>query len=181
MVNKVILALVLFFVSCMLQAQTNISVDRYCLRKNAVTLSQALIDFKGKEFVSNLLNDNVSFSMICAVDSSGIIIDFKRIRSNKELPKELEQEIISYLKVNLVSFYICYEKPSGLNKEESLALIKRGLFTEGRLTHIISIGFPEDLMSSYAYERDKAKEEGKCLPKYEYLITIINQYKFQSE
>ena len=181
MVNKVILALVLFFVSCILQAQTIISVDRYCLRKNVATLSQALIDLKGKEFVTNLLNDNVSFSMICAVDSSGIIIDFKRIRSNKELPKELEQEIISYLKVNHVSFYICYEKPLGLNKEESLALIKRGLFTEGRLTHIINIGFPEDLMSSYAYERDKAKEEGKCLSKYEYLTTIINQYKSQSE
>ena len=69
MVNKVILALVLFFVSCILQAQTIISVDRYCLRKNVATLSQALIDLKGKEFVSNLLNDNVSFSMICAVDN----------------------------------------------------------------------------------------------------------------
>lgn len=179
--NKVILALVLFLVSCMLQAQTNISVDRYCLRKNAVTLSQALIDLKGKEFVSNLLNDNINFSIICAVNSSGIIIDFKRMRSNKKLPKELEQEITSYLKINLVSFYICYEKPLGLSKDESLALIKRGFFTEDKSTHIINIGFPEDLMSLYAYERDKAKEKGKCLSKYEYLTTILNEYKSQSE
>lgn len=179
--NKVILVLVLSCVSCILQAQINISVDRYCLRENTATLSQALIDLKGKEFVSNLLDDNINLSIFCVVDSSGIITNLKKMWSNKEFPKELEQEIISYLKINLISFYICYEKPPSFSKDESLKLIKRDLFTKDKPTHIINIGFPGDLMSLYAYERDKAKEEGKCLSKYEYLITIINEYKSQSK
>lgn len=175
--NKIILVLVFSFVACILQAQININVDNDCLRKNAVTLSRTLIDLKGKEFVSNLLKNNVNFSILCAVDSSGIVIDFKKMRSNKELSRELEQEIISYLKTNLVSFYICYEKPSGFSKEESLKLIRRDLYAEGKSAHIINISFPGDLMSLYTYKRDKDKKKGLCLSKYEYLISMMNEYE----
>lgn len=179
--NKIILALVLSLVIYISQAQTNISVNSCCLRNNTATLTQAFIDLKGKKFVSSLLENNVNITILCSVDSLGTVKDFRKIRSNKELPKEFGQEVLSYLKINHISFHICYEKPSGLSTEESLVLIKRDLFTEDNLTHIINIGFPGDLMSLYVYERDKAKGEGLCLSKYDYLISMIDKYKSQSE
>jgi len=179
MVNRMILILLFSFVVSALSAQVNVSFDDNCIRKNTAALSQALIDLKGENFVSNLLKNDIKFSIFCNVDSLGIVLNFIKMRSSKEFSRELEQEIILYLEANKISFYICYEKPQGLTLNEGYKLIRKDLLelSKNKNSFFTNINFPGDMMNLYCYEKDKAKKRGLFLSRYDYFVSMINKYK----
>lgn len=177
MVNKVIFSLILFFVSISSHSQIKLSLEENCSDINAAIFSKYLINMKGKEFVFDLLEHDFRIQVFAEIDSLGYISRIKKIRSNKELVGKFEEDLKLNLKTDSIRFFICFVKSPGLSDEESLALIKRDLFTEYKSTHMINIGFPGNLMMMYRYEKNKAKKEGSCLSKYEYLISMIDKYK----
>lgn len=163
----------------MTSAQINISFERDCLNKNTFLLSQFLINLKGEDFVSKLLEEGNSLLFFCDVDSLGHIIDVKKIREKKELDDTLKEEIISALKASNIIFFICYERPVGGSECDAYGRISKDLFNEGKTTHLINIGFPGNTMALYQYERSKAEEKGTELSKLQYLINLMNKYNME--
>lgn len=176
MANRITLLLMFSFITLAISAQTNICVDKDCLERNSAILSQSLINLKGENFVSKLLEDNTSFLMFCDVNSLGHVIRINKICSKKEIPMELKKEIESYLIVDSVSFYICYEKPSGFKKSDAIELIRKDLHAKNKTTYLINVGFPGNLMTLYKYERDRLENQGVTLSKYEYLKHQIDSF-----
>lgn len=179
MVNKVIFLLMLWGVSILSHSQIKLNLDGNCSDINAIIFSKYLINMKGKEFVLDLLERDFRIQVFADIDSLGYISSIKKVRSNKKLTEKFEEDLKLNLKTDSLRFFICFVKSPGLSNEESLALIKQDLFTRDNPTHIINIGFPGNLMIMYRYERDKAKKEGLCLSKYDYLLSMIDKYKQQ--
>jgi hypothetical protein len=168
------------FLSLSINAFTqNINVDYDCMRFNIVTFAQYLIDFKGKDFVSELLENDIYFVMSLKVDSSGHVLNLENIRSKQELPEHFKEELSCRFKTHPVSFYICYQySPGGISKKEYCDLLKKEWINEDKLTAVITVGFPAELViGDYKVQKDKAKERGESLSKYDYLISVIKEYK----
>lgn len=175
MVYKIIFILIVFLNIQGAIAQINISFENDCLKKNSVLFSQFLIESKGEDFVSELLENNNSLVLFCDVDSLGHVVQIKKIREKKELNDSLKDEIISSLLLSRITFSICCEKPIGLSKCEAYKLLSKELFNKEKTTHLINVGFPGDIMALYQYEKSRVEEKGGKLSKLQYLLDYINK------
>lgn len=176
MVNRFIILLILFSCKNIVSAQININFDSDCLNHNSAILSKMLMEAKGEEFLSDLLDENISFLLFCDVDSSGYVVEIKKIHGKKEAVVKVENTIKSLFEEFHTPFYICYEKPLGLTRCEAYRLVTSDFFKEEKTYHLINVGFPGHLMSLYQYEQEKGKEKGFVLTKCAYLISQINKY-----
>lgn len=176
MLNRLVLLLSIFTFGYSAHAQINISFDSDCLEKNSAILAQSLINSLGYEIVTGFLENNTHFLVFSEVDSSGGVLKFKKLISNKEVSKVLSDKVKSYLIKNKKHFFICFEKPKGFNNSDAYYLIKKENFDGNNKYHLINIGFPGDLMTFYNYEKEKANEQGLTLSKYEYLLKQIKRY-----
>ena len=171
--------IVLIFLSLSTDTFTqNINLDNDCMFFNTVNFSQYLIDFKGKDFVSELLENDINFLMSLKVDSSGHVLKLESLRSRQELPEHFKEELSCRFKTHPILFYICYQySPGGISKDEERNLIKKEWIKERKTTHVIHVSFPAILMNGYEYEKDKAKKRGKSLSKYDYLLRVMKEFR----
>jgi len=111
-----------------------------------VKFSQYLIDFKGKDFVCELLDSGIRFLMILEVDNtSGRVLELKWIRTNIALPEHFEEELKCRFKTDSISFYLRFQRLPGKTDEESHNLIRREWRIKKKSTHIINVAFPGEV------------------------------------
>lgn len=181
--NRIIILSVFLSISINNAFTQNINVDNDCLSFNTTIFTQYLTDFKGKDFVSELLDNDIYFILYLIVDSSGCVLELERIRTQCELPEHFKEELSHRFKTHPISFFICYQYLPGKTNEEACDIIRKGWSdeNEGRLTDKVFVGFPGVLMISYEYQKEKAKKRGVSLSKYDYLMSEIEPYKNKME
>lgn len=176
MANKFLYLLMFWCVGMSIFAQ-RISVEKSCLEINSVILSQSFIELKGEKYVSKLLDADVSFLIFCTVDSLGHVEKINKITSKKRFDRKFISEIESKLRNDSVSFFLCYEKPSGFDEKDAITKLKRDSNTANRTEYLINVGFPGYLMSLYNYEKDKKMSQNITLSKFQYLKLQIEKYQ----
>ncbi|MFT3740633.1 MAG: hypothetical protein QM786_17930 [Breznakibacter sp.] len=176
MANKILYLLMFYYVGVTTFAQ-HISVDKSCMEINSVILAQSFIELKGEKYVSKLLDANISFLIFCTVDSLGHVDKINKITSKKRLDRKFISKIESKLRIDSVSFFLCYEKPPGFDEKDVLNKLKRDLSTANRTEYLMNVGFPGYLMSLYNYEKDKKMSQNITLSKFQYLKLQIEKYQ----
>jgi hypothetical protein len=156
-------------------AQINVSIDSACLIRNSATISKAMIEALGKDSVEHLLNNQTNITFVCNVDSLGYIKNIEKIRSKQELSDNFAVFMENYLGSNKIRFYICYVKDPPEITNTDIIEYAREYFKNSK-SKVIGFGFPGELMNLYEYEKEKAREEGICLSKYDYLLMQISRF-----
>lgn len=156
-------------------AQINVSIESDCLIRNSATISNAMIGVLGEDSVKQILNNKINITFVCNVDSLGYIKKIEKIRSKQELSDNFTVSMEYYLVLNRIRFYICYaQDPPDITKTCIIESAREHFKNcNGK---IISFGFPGELMNLYEYEKEKAREKGICLSKYDYLLMQISRF-----
>ena len=156
-------------------AQINVNIDSDCLVRNSATISNAMVCIFGKDSVKQILKNNINIVFVCNVDSLGYIKKLERIWSKQEISDNFTVSIENYLVSNKIRFYICYaQDPPNITKTCIVASVREHFKNNKGI--IISYGFPGELMKLYEYEKEKAREKGFCLSKYDYFLKQISRY-----
>jgi len=145
---------------------------------NTAILSKALIELKDQEYISNLLENKINYVFIMNVDSLGHIVNIEKIRSKEHISEEFKKEIENYLIRKNVQFYICYESPPGLSKDEAMKLITKNLFIEDKKKYLINVAFPGRLLLRYYQEEEKRDAGMDYLSKYKYLKKRTKEFLY---
>ena len=181
--SKSRIIIVSLFLSLSINAFTqNVNNDHDCGFFNTTIFTQYLIDFKGKKFVSELLENDIGFLMFLKVDSSGYVLELEWLKTRSKLPEHFKEELSHRFKTHPVSFFICFQYPhGGISQKGHLESLKKIWRDEGILTYENNVGFPAELMIGYEYEKKEAEKQGKSLSKYDYLISTIKKYKYMDK
>lgn len=174
--KRIALTISLFFcISGYSFSQIYVSIDSDCLKRNSAIISKAMIEIFGKDSIRNLLEDNIQMIIMPQVDSLGFVLKIEKIRSKWSITNNFVTSLERSLITNRVRFYICYTKDPP-NIQESIIIANVREYFKNNSSKGIVLGFPGELMSLYEYEKEKARKEGVCLSKYDYLLMQISSY-----
>lgn len=181
--KRILILVFISFIINSVNAQINISVDNSCINKNSKLIAQELIEIFGKDYVSELLDNNIRLLLFFKFDSLGnTTLEKSIIRNNSSIESQnssiskiekLKSDLNLNLKIKKGYFSICYERIPGWSDSASIKLISRDLYKDKEKI-LINVAFPGELLIYYELDNEKAKKEGKYMTKYEYLENKIN-------
>lgn len=152
-------------------SQSVIGISANCLNHNSAQLTKVLHETVGKSVITNWLENNIRFGLICEIDSTGVVKSINHIypsyiNINKRVLKKIEKNI----KKKKVRFKVCYSDP-GLSKENLYKQASheiKELFRKNTTINNSSISFPGNLMELY--------RESMGLSRFEYLMNEVCKY-----
>lgn len=180
--KRILILVFICFIINSVSAQINISVDNSCMEKNSILIAQELIKIFGKDYVSELLDNNIYLLLFFNVDSLGNMTLVKSIIRNNSSNEsqntsnyieKLKSDLNLNLRIKKGYFSICYERFQGWSDSASIELISRDLFKDKKQI-LINVAFPGELLIYYKLENEKLIKEGKNITNYEYLENKIN-------
>ena len=155
-----------------INAQVNISFDRFCTVKNCVILSKNFLGAFGDRTVANLLEADARIRVVFCVDTLGRVIKIRRVTSNPPFSESNVRKLENYLIKNDIRFFICFEKPYQ-DEKKSYNLIHTNDFVKEN-KYFMSVAFPIPLMDDYDLESKKNPQS-----KLEYFKKRIKRYLSQ--
>jgi len=159
-----------------INAQVNINFDNSCPNKDCAILANAFLGALGDKAVANLLEADISISVLLYVDTLGRVtkLKLKKVRSFNSFSESNVRKIEKYLIKNDIRFYICFEMPYNQEKKRSYNLIVSTDSFVKKNKALIVAGFPGSLMDDYDLESKKTPQS-----ELEYFKKRIKRYLSQ--
>ncbi len=169
---------VIFCLSQMGLFAQNVVLEYDCVESNSTIFAEVLIEKKGEQYVSKLLEEGHRFLFFVKVDSCGYVRKVMKVRSKGAKNKTIK-DLSSFLTGSEICIYKCYQWEHGYSrKEETIKRIKENLQPDSNGLYFNHIAFPHTLMVMYEIKKDKQlKEEKGYLSKLDYLKSEIKRYK----
>ncbi len=128
-----------------------------------IIFSQLLIDNKGEEFVSDLLEKESDLIIVMEVDSLGRVVNIgKKWWSRKELDSVSKEKIALALKSSDIKFTICYNRTPGISDKSAYELVSKDLFKD-KTTIWINVSFPGHTLFRYESEKERREKREKSI------------------
>ena len=170
--NKYILYFILAVFPINLCSQVNVSLNVYCVDYDCALFCDALCKSMGKRTIANWLEQNVSFSLNCDLDSAGRVVKVNyvyMIRGTINKEKVIKKMRRFYLRHN-INFLLCASLDPEIGVKEQAPHILRfaeEYFADHKTMRMAIGNFPHDFIRDY-------KEEYK-MSLYEYFKQNINK------
>ena len=174
--NRLLFLLIFCLLGFYLPAQINVGLGGPCMFKNFAILDQAMLDFAGRDTVSQMLESKTRILFNWEVDSLGCVYRSQgcRYKHNIDnLPENFLDRFTNYVIANKICFYICYDNnpmPDIIRLESDL----RENFKNGEYA-FINVAFPGSIMAGYDWERQTVEKDGRTLSQIEYMEAQIQK------
>ena len=176
--NRLFFLLILCLLGFCSPAQINVSLDNLCMSKNAAILDRAMLDFAGRDTVSQMLESKTRVLFYWKVDSLGYVYEYAdglryREHNTEYLPKDFLDRFTVYLIRKKICFYICLARDSGSSEALAESYVRGIIKKEGFI--LINVAFPGEFRIYYDLARKKAEKEGRSLSRLEYMEEQIQK------
>lgn len=176
--NRLLFLLILCLLGFCSPAQINVSLDNLCMSKNAAILVRAMLDFAGRDTVSQMLESKTRVLFYWKVDSLGYVYEYAdglryREHNTEYLPKDFLDRFMAYLIRKKICFYICYGNDPGTRLAVVESHVRDEIKKEGFI--LINVAFPGEFRIYYDLARKKAEKEGWSLSRLEYMEEQIQK------
>ncbi len=175
--NRLLFLLIFCLLGFRSFSQINVSMDNLCMFRNYAILDRAMLDFAGRDTVSQMLESKTRILFFWKVDSLGCIhgYDGPKYRGYNidNLPGDFLDRFTAYLIDNKICFYMCAMRdsyPSLIELEMSL----REKFKAGKFM-AVNVSFPGIPMALCDSIGRKAEKDGRTLSQVEYMEAQIQK------